>query len=428
MAFRFVHAADLHLDSPLRSLALARPELAALVGTASRDALSAIIDLCLEERVDALLIAGDLYDGDQTSMKTARFLADELQRLHQAGIRTFIIRGNHDALSRISKQLTLPETVKVFGSKAGIEVIENEASSFPVAIHGLSFKEPHAPASLLSHYRPAVTDAINIGLMHTSLDGAPGHDLYGPCSVAELRSIGFRYWALGHIHKRRVVDGACTVVMPGMTQGRDIGEAGPKSATIVTIADDRTLAIAEHQVSGVEFQTVEVDVSGAQTWQDSLRAIDACLSGARSKATSETLIARLRVKGMTPLSARLRWDRTLLLAEAERAADALRRTFVEKLDICVTDPHGTTQAGDQNPVPELRQIITNEVLSSESYREALLLLADELKRELPPDCADRLRGDPTVVCELLDQLATDGAEDVLARLQEQSSELPSDAT
>src|SRR6478672_8310548 len=111
MAFRFVHTADIHLDSPLRSLALRNPDLAELVGDASRQALISIVDLCLAERVDALVIAGDLYDGDQTSMKTARFLASQMERLHQAGIRTYMIKGNHDALSKISKELVMPETV-----------------------------------------------------------------------------------------------------------------------------------------------------------------------------------------------------------------------------------------------------------------------------------------------------------------------------
>src|SRR5215203_393097 len=103
MAFRFIHTADIHLDSPLRSLALRNPDLAELVGDASRQALVAIVDLCLEEQVDALVIAGDLYDGEQTSMKTARFLGSQLERLHRAGIGVFKIRGNHDAMSKIAK-------------------------------------------------------------------------------------------------------------------------------------------------------------------------------------------------------------------------------------------------------------------------------------------------------------------------------------
>ena len=152
MPFRFVHTADIHLDSPLRSLALRNAELAELIGAASRQAFSAIVDICLFEKVDALLLSGDLYDGDQTSMKTARFLAGELRRLHEAGIRTFIVRGNHDALSRITRELILPPSVKVFGGRA--ETVDLEVAGLDVAVHGLSFSQPAAPESLLPRYRP----------------------------------------------------------------------------------------------------------------------------------------------------------------------------------------------------------------------------------------------------------------------------------
>ena len=108
MAYRFVHAADIHLNSPLRSLALRDAELAELIGNSTRRAFVTIVDLCLDEQVDALLLAGDLHDGDQTSMKTARFLAEQIRRLHEAGIRVFVIRGNHDALLCITKELELP--------------------------------------------------------------------------------------------------------------------------------------------------------------------------------------------------------------------------------------------------------------------------------------------------------------------------------
>lgn len=115
-AYRFVHSADVHLDSPLRSLALRDPRLAEFVGNASRQVFARIVDLCLDEQVNALLLAGDLYDGEQTSMKTARFLAEQLRRLDAAGIKVFIIRGNHDALSKITKELVFPENVHLFGA------------------------------------------------------------------------------------------------------------------------------------------------------------------------------------------------------------------------------------------------------------------------------------------------------------------------
>ena len=130
-AYRFVHSADIHLDSPLRSLALRDPALAEFVGNASRQVFSRIVDLCLDEQVNALLLAGDLYDGEQTSMKTARFLAEQLRRLDEAGIKVFIIRGNHDALSKITKELVLPENVHLFGGRADA-----------VQIRGIAEKDP----------------------------------------------------------------------------------------------------------------------------------------------------------------------------------------------------------------------------------------------------------------------------------------------
>ena len=171
MPFRFVHTADIHLDSPLRSLSLRNSDLAGLVGDATRQALIAIVDLCLDEQVDALIIAGDLYDGDQTSMKTARFLATQLGRLHEAGIAVYKIRGNHDALSRITQELVLPPTVKVFGGRP--EAVVQRWGGLDIAIHGLSFAKPQAPETLLPKYKLPEPGAVNIGIMHTSLGGAP---------------------------------------------------------------------------------------------------------------------------------------------------------------------------------------------------------------------------------------------------------------
>lgn len=245
--FRFVHTADIHLDSPLRSLALRDPDLAELIGGATRRAFERIIDLCLDEQVNALVIAGDLYDGDLRSMKTAAFLGRQMRRLEEAGIRAFMVRGNHDSESTITRYLDLPSNVHVFTGHGGVE----EVPDLGVAIHGVSFARRHAPESLLPKYRLPVPGLVNIGIMHTSLGGAAGHDDYAPCAVIDLISHGFEYWALGHIHQRQVHSKDPFVVMPGSPQGRDIGEAGPKSVTLVEVSnagirlDERIVAIAE---------------------------------------------------------------------------------------------------------------------------------------------------------------------------------------
>lgn len=415
MTYRFVHAADIHLDSPLRSLALRDGDLADLIGNATRRAFVRVVDLCLDEQVDALLLAGDLYDGDQTSMKTARFLAEQLRRLHEAGIRVFVIRGNHDALSRITKELTLPDSVKLFGGRAEAIAIERASDQFPVAIHGLSFAQPHAPESLIGKYRAPVEGAVNIGLMHTSLAGAPGHDLYAPCSLADLQGTGFRYWALGHVHKRSVVEGGCAIVMPGMPQGRDINEAGAKSVTLVTIGDDRSIRIEERATSIAQFERVAVDATGIDDWRDLVAALARALEQARGDVACEHLVARLRVTGATPLAWRIRRDLDLLKTEADDRASVIGSCWVEKLEVDCRAP-GAVSGSSADPLTELRRLIDEEVIGSDAYQAEVAAIAEELRVQLPQECRGLLGSDEEAFKATIAAFAKDGSEDVLARL------------
>jgi DNA repair protein SbcD/Mre11 len=414
MPYRFVHAADIHLDSPLRSLALRDPELAEIIGNATRQAFAGIVDLCLTEQVDALLLAGDLYDGDQTSMKTARFLADQLRRLHEASIKVFIIRGNHDALSRITRELTLPGSVTLFGGRAGAIEVERANTDFPVTIHGLSFAQPHAPDSLLGRYRQPSEGVVNIALMHTSLGGAPGHDRYAPCSIADLDASGFDYWALGHIHRRSVVQGRCTIVMPGMPQGRDIGESGAKSVTLVTVADDRSIDVEERFTSIAQFESVPIDLSGVETWEDMVAIIATEVGLARKQVKSEHLVARLHFTGATPLAWRMRRDRDLLWEEAAHRAHVIGKSWIEKIEIDCRAP-GADSDVNADPVIELRRLIDEEVVRSDAYRTEIAGIAIELRNQLPPECRDLLGSEDSFDGEI-DALGRDGAEDVLARM------------
>jgi len=398
---------------------LRNPGLADLIGGATRQAFSSIIDLCINERVDALVIAGDLYDGDQTSMKTARFLASELGRLAKAGIRTFIIRGNHDALSRISRELVLPDLAKLFGGRAEYVLIERGPGEKPVVIHGLSFAQPTAPESLLPKYADAISDAINIGIMHTSLGGAPGHDPYAPCSPAELQATGYDYWALGHIHKRSVVTGSATIVMPGIPQGRDINEDGPKSVTLVSIADDGTVNLEEKQTALAEFARVTIDASGFSEWSDLARALSDALTQARTNSAAPELVVRIGFTGETTLAWRMRRDTDLLFAEAEERAAQIGAIWIEKLEISCTPPT-TTQGSATDPLHELRALIETGILNSDAFETALASVADTLQGQLPTDLRDLLGADETETKARRIELARQGADDVLARLQSPS--------
>lgn len=418
MAFRFVHTADIHLDSPLRSLALRNKDLAELVGDASRQAFSGIIDLCLSESVDALVIAGDLYDGDQTSMKTARFLAAQMARLNEANIRVYKIRGNHDALSRISKQLVFPDLVTIFGGRA--QSVLQTAGGLDVAFHGLSFASPKAPDSLLPKYPAPQDGAVNVGIMHTSLAGAPGHDVYAPCSVAQLQGHGFDYWALGHIHARSVHRGASTVVMPGIPQGRDINEAGEKSVTLVTIRDDRSIEIEERLTSVAQFERLSVDLSGALEWAEAVAHIRAELEQKREAVRSRHAVIRLELTGATPLSWSLIRDKDLLLAEAEQAAEQIGETWIEKLQFDVALPIPETEAGTADPILELAASMRAEA-NSEAFRAEARSLIQKLIADLPAESRDFAGKDEAGLERFLDRALSSGSGLVTARLRGGSS-------
>lgn len=411
MPFRFIHTADLHLDSPLRSLALRDEALEQLIGAASRQVLTRIVDLCLAEAVDALLIAGDLYDGAQTSMKTARFLAQELARLDAAGIRTFIIRGNHDALSKITRELVLPASVTVFGARP--EVVQIETAGRPVAIHGISFDKPLAPLNLLDRFAPAVSGAFNIGMLHTSLDGSPGHDPYAPCSLAQLRATGFDYWALGHIHIRTEHPGRPTIVMPGIPQARDIGEAGLKSVTLVTLADDGSVTTATHPLALARFERLDIPATGLATWPELVAAIDQALRAARRDLAGDHLVLRLRLTGATPLAWQIRRDRDLLESEARNSAESIGTLWIESLDSDVIDPRTTAGAG---ALADLARLVADTDPASPALAIALAEAAQDLAKALPPELRNLFGATPDEAAARTTTLAQDGAADILARL------------
>ncbi len=420
MPFRFVHTADVHLDSPLRSLALRDSDLAELIGDATRIAFERTIDLCLDERVDALMIAGDLYDGDQTSMKTALFLAAQLRRLDEAGIRTFIVRGNHDAASRITRELTLPESVTVFGGRGAKVELERSHDEYPVAVHGISFAKPHAPDSLVSRFRAPVAGAFNIGLLHTSLGGAAGHDPYAPCSVSELVDAGFDYWCLGHVHKREVHRENPFVVMPGMPQGRDINEDGPKSVTMVRIGDDGAVECRAHPTNVAQFERVSVDLGGVEAWRDVAGRIGNALERTRADVDADHLVARLQLSGETGLAWELLRDPDRVTGEADLGAYMAGCTWVEKIELSVSAPSARGNAA--GPIGDLATTMRGPVAQSDAFRREARDRVEEIERALPPE-ARRILGDSEAARDaIVAGLIAEGCDAVLAHLRGSAAE------
>jgi len=317
--FRFLHAADLHLDSPLRGLAMREEAPAQTLLGASRRAFDALVDLAVAEAVDFVVIAGDVYDRDWKGYETGLFFKRGMARLQAEGIPVYLIAGNHDAASVISRRLTLPENVQVFSSRAPETV---EPAAWPLAIHGMSFPNRVVEENLVPRYPDPVAGKFNLGLLHTSLAGSEGHDTYAPCTVAELVAKGYDYWALGHVHQPQIVHESPWIVYPGNLQGRHIRESGPRGCRLVSIDDALEVASCEWRpLDLARWGTAEVDLGGVGSLDEALPRIRAAMSAAVGAAEGRLLALRLVLSGVTSAHGELcsRFDRleaeTLSIAE-----------------------------------------------------------------------------------------------------------------
>ena len=407
MTLKILHTADLHLDAPLSSLALRDEELQTRVLTASRSALEKMVNFCIAEGVAALLIAGDLFDRAERSAKTAAYLTLQMERLQKSGVRVFYIKGNHDAENPITGEIDLPACVHVFDGRGGKVQLAPD-----VWVHGVSFREKHAPDSLLPKFGAPEPGAINIAMLHTSLTGSVGHDPYAPCAVADLVRAGFDYWALGHIHKRQVHAKAPWVVMPGNPQGRDIGEAGAKSATLLTI-DGGEIAIDEVPTSTVEFRESVLSLAGLDdddVIRDALRAHLA----AEAATVSDYIILRLKVTGATSRAWQLRRDRDTWAEILKQMCEDTGRLWIEKLTFDVTTP--TSSPNPNDAVAEVQQIMM-QIATEEGFRNAARLELEQMLSLLPQARRIALAPDATRQATLLDQITNDAVISMAAAMR-----------
>ena len=258
---KFIHTADIHIDSPLRGLANYEGAPVKEIRGATRKALINLINLAIEEEVSFVIISGDMYDGDWKDYNTGLFLLSQLSKLTSKGILVFIAKGNHDAESKITRELKLPDGIKVFSSKSPETVILQELN---IAIHGQSFAKPAVINDLASSYPVPVHDLLNIGVLHTSVNGREGHENYAPCTIDTLKSKKYDYWALGHVHKGEILSKEPWIVFPGNTQGRHIREAGPKGCMLVSVnSEDSSIAFVEFRaLHSLVWSLCIIDVSG----------------------------------------------------------------------------------------------------------------------------------------------------------------------
>ncbi|WP_293647429.1 metallophosphoesterase family protein [Thiolapillus sp.] len=317
---KFIHAADIHLDSALHGLERYEGAPVDEIRSATRRAFDNLIELAIEEEVAFILLAGDLYDGDWKDYNTGLYFMQHMARLCDAGIRVFIVAGNHDAASQITKHLRLPDNVTLFSTKHPETVVLEDLN---VAIIGQGFATRAVTDDLSQAYPQGDPQLFNIGLLHTCLDGKPGHEPYAPCSVDGLRSKGYQYWALGHIHKREEVSQDPWIVFPGNIQGRHIREVGPKGCTLVRVESGEIASVEHRDLDVMRWARCEIDVSASETMDELFEQVSEGLQSELDEAGGRPVAVRLIVKGACPLHSTLHADRERWTQEYRALATAL---------------------------------------------------------------------------------------------------------
>lgn len=334
---KFIHAADIHLDSPLRGLERYEGAPVQALRGATRKALENLVDLALEQAVAFVLIAGDLYDGDWKDYNTGLFFVRQMGRLQAADIDVYVVAGNHDAASQITRVLQPPKNVHLFATRAPESIVREDLG---VAIHGQGFATRAITKDLTQAYPQAHTDLFNLGLLHTSLDGRPGHATYAPCSLDGLRTRGYDYWALGHVHRHEIISRDPWVIFPGNLQGRHIRESGIKGCCLVELDEGRVSSVTHYPLDLARWHDCAVDLTGACTLEDVYDRTGAALNAALAQADGRLLAVRLRLRGACSAHARIRAAREQVINNCRAIASTVGGEAIWIEQIRIATHHG----------------------------------------------------------------------------------------
>lgn len=329
--FCFLHAADLHVDSPMRGLERYEGAPVEELRAATRRAVEALVEVAVERGVRFVILAGDLFDGEWPDYGTGLWFLKALRPLLDAEIPVYFVKGNHDAESKVQKRLSLPDGVHRFPSAKPRTFKLEELG---VALHGQSYAEVHVHDDLAADYPDPVPGMLNIGVLHTGLEGGHDHGDYAPCTLAQLQGKGYDYWALGHVHARQVLSEDPWVVFPGNTQGRHARETGPKGVTLVHVEGGQIARLEEVHTDVARWARVSVDLEGADEWAQLAERAKEALLKAVEGAEGRSLAARVVLTGATALDSELRVDGARVRAEVRAAAlTASDAVWIEKVQL-----------------------------------------------------------------------------------------------
>ena len=348
--YKFFHAADLHIDSPLRGLSRYEDAPAEEIRLATRVAFENLVQRAIELEIDFLILAGDVFDGAWKDFNTGLWFTARLRELTTEGIRVYILAGNHDAEGKMTSSLRYPEDVRTFGTSEPETFIDDETGA---VLHGQGFAKAATTENLATEYPARHPGTLNIGVLHTALSGREGHSPYAPCTIAELCARGYDYWALGHVHQREICSEDPWIIFPGNLQARNTREHGAKGATLVCVEGGRIVSVEEKAFDVVRFARVHVDLSDCSTLAACEDAVAVTLAEAKADPDGRLLAVRIEVSGRSPANAALRRDERSFVAACRDRANALGDLWVEKVKIS-TSPVSSTSGADIVEALELK--------------------------------------------------------------------------
>ncbi|MBO8171421.1 MAG: DNA repair exonuclease [Bacillaceae bacterium] len=307
--FRFVHAADLHLDSPFRGLGSRSKmpdEIYQRIKQSTFRAFDHLIKLCIEERADFLVIAGDVFDLRDRSLRAQTYFQKGLKRLAQEGIQVYVIHGNHDPEDGGKASLSWPDNTTFFSSQAVESAAFVKNGEEAARIYGRSYPTAQFTERIIDQYIREPDVPFAIALLHTNLDGDPDHDNYAPCSRSELLEKDFDYWALGHIHQRAVIhEKEPAIVYAGNIQGRSIKETGARGCYVVDVRNGDIISLTFRETDDVRWYHEQVDVSGMDRIQQVFDRIQELFQDISDKSSGRPSIIRLELVGVTSVHQQL---------------------------------------------------------------------------------------------------------------------------
>lgn len=314
-AFRFMHAADLHLDSPFAGMAALPQGIRESLRQSTFIALANMVQLAIQQKVDFVLISGDVYDLADRSLRAQIRFQKAMQRLSALGIAVYIVHGNHDPEDGLSAKLNWPAGVHFFSAQeVGVLPVVLENKGEIAQIYGISYATAAVTENLVKRIAEKYEGMKNsenqnllfrIGLVHTNVEGNQGHANYAPCSMLDLLSSGMDYWALGHVHTRQVLHTAPPIVYPGNLQGRSVRETGAKGCYIVDVSEFGEAKLTFHALDAVRWQQRSFSIQGIQTEQELKERFELELEQARDEASGRAAIVRISLTGRGSLHALL---------------------------------------------------------------------------------------------------------------------------